>query len=160
MQSSTEVSTKLDDREAVELLRRHVAALERLEGLSNRQRDLIERGDTRGLLTLLARRQEVTDELTGMAKKLEGVRRDWSALRARLSPADSAAAQKLVDEVGVRMKRVIAADAEDARMLDIHKQQSRQAVSSMVSAQGALSAYGGTASAGSSPFNRIEVNDA
>ncbi len=153
-------TTKVDDREAVELLRRHVAALDRLEELSNRQRDLIERGDTRGLLALLARRQEVTDELTGLAKKLEGVRREWPALRARLSADESAAAQKLVDEVGVRMKRLIAADAEDARMLDIRKQQSRQGVSSMVAAQGALSAYGGSAAASAPPLNRVEVNDA
>jgi len=145
-------------REALELLRHHVAALGRLEGLAHRQRDLIERGDTRGLLALLTRRQEVTDELAGMVKRLEGVRRDWPQLRAGLPPDEADAAQRLVDEVGSRMRRVIESDTEDARTLDIRKQQSRQGVSEMVCAQGALSAYGGTEA--SPRACRVEVDDA
>jgi hypothetical protein len=103
------------------LLRRQAALFVRLEQFAARQRGLVRADDAGPLLSVLADRQRLSTELTGIAARLAPVRSAWSRFRESLTDSQRAEADGLVAESSQRLRRVIEGDETDARLLSVKK---------------------------------------
>ncbi len=124
------------------LLDRQVDVYRRLESLAQRQRTLVVEADPRPLLELLADRQRLTDELTGLSDRLEPFRARWAAVRQALSRDERQNVDRLVAEAGERLGRIMLADQADAKLLAARKSRAASSVACLHSGQRALVAYG------------------
>ena len=70
-------TTEADAEKVISLLRRQVGIYTHLEKLSGRQRDLIAAEDQQQLLTLLAERQKLVDELGALNQGLVPLQEYW-----------------------------------------------------------------------------------
>lgn len=104
------------------LLRKQAALFGRLEQFAARQRGLVRADDAEPLLALLADRQRLSAELTGIAARLAPVRSAWQRFRESLTENQRAEADELVAESSQRLRRVIEGDEVDARLLSVKKQ--------------------------------------
>jgi hypothetical protein len=107
--------------EVLGLLRRQAALFLRLEQFASRQRTLVREDDAAPLLSLLADRQKLSAELTGIARQLAGVRAEWPAFRERLSGDQRAEADVLLRDSSLRLRRVMEGDETDARLLCVRR---------------------------------------
>lgn len=123
------------------LLREQALLYGRLESYARRQRSLVTGSDTEPLLSLLAERQKLAVELGRVAERLAPIRRTWATFRGRLSPAQRAEADRLVEETTLQLQRVIESDERDARLLEARKQMTADALRSARRTGDALSAY-------------------
>ncbi len=124
------------------LLRRQAMLYARLESFAGRQRSLVVAEDTGSLLSILSDRQKLSVELGQLAGLFEPIRRQWSDVRARLSPPQQAEAEGLLEDIKHRLRNVIDADEEDARLLSARKQCAADDLRSLQSTQRVLHAYG------------------
>jgi len=123
------------------LLRRQAALFLRLEQFASRQRTLVREDDAGPLLSLLADRQKLSTELTGIARQLAPVRAEWPAFRERLSTDQRAEAEVLLQDSSQRLRRVIEGDETDARLLSVRKRVVADDLRVTHAAGEALSAY-------------------
>jgi hypothetical protein len=105
-----------------------VAPLERMAHLyrslwrlSQRQRRLIETGDTAALMRLLQARQKALDRLAAIQPEVERVVAAWRAGGGDLAPPVRERIRRLLDEIDRVLKRVMAADAEDSQRLSVRR---------------------------------------
>lgn len=142
--SFAEVSAPVADQETEEvlaLLRRQVALFAQLEASAGRQRALVTGDEPGRLLALLADRQKLSSKLARIAKKLEPVRLDWEAYRARLSGGQRAEADRLLSDATVSLQRVIESDERDARVLSVRKEAAARTLRAANSTGQAIKAY-------------------
>lgn len=125
----------------ISLLRRQVAIYARLEQLSARQRDLITTEDQQQLLSLLAERQKLVDELSVLNQRLTPLREYWRNHRETVAPALRGEADQLVNQAADILRRVLGADEQDARMLSARKAQTAKQVSALAHGRQAFDAY-------------------
>jgi len=89
--------------------------------LSQRQRRLIETGDTAALMRVLGARQAILDRLKeiqpGVERAVEGWRSQGSAMAAPIRQR----IRELLDETSDLLKRVMAADTEDSQRLAVRR---------------------------------------
>ncbi len=123
------------------LLREQASLYDRLERLAVRQRSLVTAEDAGPLLALLGERQKLSEGLTGLARRLEPVRRSWSTYRAQLPQPQQVEADCLWDDVRQRLGRIIDNDEQDARILSMRKQSVAKALRATQSTRQAISAY-------------------
>lgn len=115
--------------------------LERLERLAERQSGLIERGDTEGLLALLAERQPLVDELAGLTEEVQPYRAAWAEVARTLGPIDGERAMREAEWMESAAARLAERDRRDAAMLEARRDALAQEISAMPSARGAVAAY-------------------
>jgi hypothetical protein len=127
--------------EILGLLREQSVLYGRLESFAARQRSLVRAEETAPLLSLLADRQRLSVELTRLARRLEPVRRGWSAFRERFTAAQREEADGLISEVTRRLRKVIESDEKDARVLSVRKQSVASSLQATHSVGQAISAY-------------------
>ena len=99
------------------MLREQASIYAKLELLSTKQHALVSEDESAALLALLADRQRLTAALGRVASQLASARRDWAATRSAMSLAEQAEADGLLTAARERMRRVMAADERDARVL-------------------------------------------
>src|SRR5690606_24744384 len=102
--------------EIIETLVRHDALADELGTLTNRQRTLIEEGDTESLLDLIGRRQEILDELLGRNGLLTG-EAPWIETMRRAPELQRNQAQQLLDRLQGKLAEVMRADERDQKSL-------------------------------------------
>ncbi len=127
--------------EVLALLREQDLRYAELESHASRQSSLVANEDPGPLLALLTERQRLSAALTRIAAKLEPIRRNWAFHRAEFSPPQRAEADRLLTAVKERLRRVIARDEEDARLLSARKQAAAEALRVTHTTSEALSAY-------------------
>lgn len=125
------------------LLGEQRSRLERLERLSERQGGLIERGDTDGLLALLAERQPLVDELAGLTDEVQPYRAAWAEVLRVLGPADGERAMREAEWLESAAARLAERDRRDAATLEARRDAMAQEISAMPAARGAVAAYSG-----------------
>jgi len=125
----------------LELLRLQAKLHAKLESFADRQRALVTGSDVGPLLSLLADRQKLTDQLVRVGDGLAPVRRDWAAVRERFTPDERAEAEQLLAETQERLKRMIEGDESDARLLSARKQSVARALRATHTTSQAVSAY-------------------
>ncbi len=123
------------------LLRRQAALFARLEQFASRQRALVRADDAGPLLSLLADRQKLSTELTGIAAQLAPVRARWSAFREELGDSQRTEADGLLRDCSLRLRRVIEGDEADARVLSVKKHATASELRAAHATGEALSAY-------------------
>ncbi len=123
------------------LLRDQAALYARLESIAERQRTLVTREDTTPLLVLLADRQRLSKTLSDVGRQLAPIRRDWSAYRRRLDVAQRQEADRLVEEIANRLRRVIDSDERDARVLSARREMTSRALRTMHAGTPVRTAY-------------------
>jgi hypothetical protein len=134
--------TEVDAEALISLLRRQVTVYTSLEQLSRRQRDLIAAEDQQQLLTLLAERQKLVDELSGLNQALVPLQEGWRTHRQTVAPTARAEVDRLVRRAGEILQRILATDERDARILSARKSQTATQVAALAQGQQAFAAYG------------------
>jgi hypothetical protein len=136
-------TTEAHAEELISLLRRQVSIYTRLEQLSGRQRGLIAAEDQQQLLTLLAERQKLVDELSALNQGLIPLQKYWRANRESVAPSLRTEADQLVVRAGEILQRILGADEQDARILSARKAQTAKQVTVLAQGRQAFEAYGG-----------------
>jgi len=140
MEGAQSPKTHVPD-DVMTLLREQAVLYGRLEAYSRRQRQLVSEDDVGPLLTLLAERQKLSQELTMIASRLAPARHEWSVFRKRLTPEQQKEADTLIEAAGVGLRKVIAEDEQDARVLSGRRQVVAGTLQSAHTTGAALSAY-------------------
>lgn len=116
--------------------------VQELDGLGAEQRRLIESGEADALVTLLARRQTLTDRIASLAQEFEPFRRSWDEFMARL-PADQRDRLVVaVGEIGEGIRRITERDDADRAALQRQRDVVTTELSSVSRGRGAVAAYG------------------
>lgn len=123
------------------MLREQNELFARLETFATSQRRWTASGDLARLMGILADRQRLTMRLAELATNLQPVRREWSRLRDRLTTNDRQEAEKLLQDSEDRLRRVIEADEQDARLLSARRAVVSGAMRDSHSAGQAVAAY-------------------
>ncbi len=123
------------------LFREQASLYERLESLAARQRGLVLGEDTGPLLAVLAERAKLSQQLAAVGSRLAPIRKDWASYRERLSSEQRAEAERLLHEAGVRLRRVIESDEQDARVLAGRKHAVAESLSKTHLTSRAIRAY-------------------
>lgn len=141
MTASTSTSAELDADGLLDLLRRQRDLYDQLDALSAGQLQLIEQGTTEALLSLLAERQGVVDQLGAINAQLAPARDRWEQWSANLSDEDRDEVRALLGHVDACIKAIVHRDDEAQRQLT-QAQQTVGAELRQVTATGtALGAY-------------------
>jgi hypothetical protein len=123
------------------LLSEQASLYERLESLAERQRTLVSDDDVSPLFELLADRQRLSEQLLRIGGCLGPVRREWSSFRSRLTTMEQAEADRLWNEAGNRLRRVMESDERDTRVLSGRRQAVAAALGTSQATGQAMSAY-------------------
>ena len=99
------------------LLQAQAALYKKLESLAARQRSLVTSEDVGPLLSLLADRQKLSEELARIGHRLAPIRREWSWHRQRFTAPQRDEAERMVGEIGDCLQRIMESDEQDARVL-------------------------------------------
>ncbi|HNQ22337.1 MAG TPA: hypothetical protein PKK06_04515 [Phycisphaerae bacterium] len=135
------VAAVSDPEQVLGWLREQGAGYEQLETLARRQRAVLNAADPEPLLALLAERQKLTAHLTVLAERLQPARRQWAQYQQCLAPAQAEEAECLLRVMGERLDRVLASDAEDARVLAARKAAVASGLRQSQTVNAALNAY-------------------
>ena len=130
----------------VTLLTQQRDAYRQLSTLSDQQSDLIARGETEQLLTVLSQRQGLVDVVGQIHDKLAPYRQPWEQRSAALSDEQRPQVRQLLDEVETLLGYVLQQDDEARRQLEVAQKKIGSQLSEVARAGSALNAYKGAAS--------------
>ena len=125
----------------LDLLRRQRDLYDQLDAMSTGQLDLIEQGTTEALLSLLAERQGVVDQLGQITAALSPVRERWDQWSADLSEPDRDEVRGLLEHVDDRIRVIVERDDEAQRRLTSAKQSVGRELRQMTASSTAIGAY-------------------
>jgi hypothetical protein len=143
-QPDTEMSTMHQADQVMRMLERQRDLYRGLERLARRQRDLVAKEDPAALLTLLADRKRLTQDLTDLTQQLAPVRASWTQARRILSTAQRDEAERILQEMGQIVHGITTSDEEDARRLSARKARTAAQIQAVTSDRKAISAYAST----------------
>lgn len=119
----------LDPRELMQLLERQREAYHRLRTLADRQSAVIAHDDPQALLTILADRQKLVDDLGRCHLALARFRRNWPAVMERLDEGLRTRVRGLLEENDRTLASVLDSDKEDAQRLAAKQEGARPLLS-------------------------------
>lgn len=125
----------------IALLDRQRALYELLCAMSREQSQLIETAQTESLLSHLAQRQKLIDEVTAVNAELDPYRRRWAEIWADLNPADRERVGGLVRGVETLLASILKRDDEDRKALQSAKARVAEQMRSVSNAGVAVNAY-------------------
>lgn len=128
--------------DVVALVEQQAGLYRRLKRLTSRQRDLVRAEDPSDLLSLLAERRQLTDELALSAGEMTQVRDRWSELGAELSAPERERTEKLLAEIRAAAGEIMASDSQDMGMLEVRKRRVGAELSRLPARGAMLTAYG------------------
>ena len=129
----------------------------RLKGLVDRQRSLVERDDPTELLSLLAERRRLTDDLTSLARRLGPIEPQWAKLKGAVSDEEGGRVRTLLGEVRDVLGHITAVDSEDVRRLEVRRRRVSTAMREIPAGQEMLAAYGKSAPARPANVDRTDT---
>ena len=124
-----------------------VACYRKLAKLAEAQHHCVEQSQTEKLLEILARRQEVLDQIASFEKTVAPAKRVWPEYRDKLAPSLRDKAEALLAETRRLLEQITTADRNDAlvlqqRKLNLGRQINQAAGARAVNRTYAASAYG------------------
>lgn len=130
------------DPDVLVLLRRQAALFDALGTLSRTQRGAIEEGPADAVIALLARRQQVVEQLTAVAEELEPYRACWQDTRDGLNPDQCAEADRLLGCSEQSLQSILERDDQDRTLLMQAREKAGDELSRIHRSGRALDAYG------------------
>jgi len=131
----------------IQALRDQVACYQRLAKLAELQHEHVQQSQTEALLEILARRQEVLDQVHRLEQIIVTAKRRWGDYVVGLRSDERALAEKLLAETRRLLEEITAADRNDAlilqqRKLNLGKQINQASAARQVNRNYAAAAYG------------------
>jgi len=131
----------------IQALRDQVACYQRLAKLAELQHEHVQQSQTEALLEILARRQEVLDQVHRLEQIIVTAKRRWGDYVVGLRSDERALAEKLLAETRRLLEEITAADRNDAlilqqRKLNLGKQINQASAAKQVNRNYAAAAYG------------------
>lgn len=126
----------------VSLIEQQASLYRRLKRLASRQHDLVRSEDPSRLLSLLAERRRLTDELTESAGHMAHVRGKWDELGAELSQSQRDRTERLLTEIRTAASEIMASDSEDMGLLEVRKRRVGEELNLLPDRGAMLTAYG------------------
>lgn len=123
------------------LLDRQLGLYARLDELSKSQSAHIERDETDELLAVLARRQSVIDEITGVNEELGPFRDRWRSLSGALGDSERKDLRGRLEALESLVNSISARDEEDRRVLESRRREVGREMESLSRGRGAVNAY-------------------
>ena len=127
--------------ELVKLLNEQRVHYRKLRLLTQRQRSLVLDDDPQALLSLLADRQRVVDDLTALNARLAPFRREWTRVFDGLDPHTRRDVKELLEESNELLASVMTSDRQDSEMLGARRQSAAAGMSATRLAGRASAAY-------------------
>ena len=140
--------------EVARLLRRQHALYVQLRELSEQQRSSLEQGTTQDLLSVLAQRQSVVDDLSEIAGTLSASGGQWSQHLDELPDSERGELRQLVAEVQRLAEEVMQRDEHDQSQLRNMRQRVGGELRGLHAGHAAANAYRGGAAGTPSTSNR------
>ena len=107
----------------MQLLDRQRVLYRRLRILTERQQALVIQEDTQALLTLLADRQKLVDELMSLNSELSTYRKDWTNVYSRLDEPSRKRAAEMLEEANNSLGAILQSDSRDSATLSARRQE-------------------------------------
>ena len=128
-------------------LQEQVACYQRLAKLAEQQHEHVQQSSTEALLDVLARRQEVLDQVGRLEQTIVVAKRRWGEYLGGLGSSQRAQAERLMAETRRLLEEITAADRNDAlilqqRKLNLGKQITQATAARQVNRNYAVAAYG------------------
>jgi DNA repair photolyase len=128
-------------------LQEQVTCYQRLAKLAEQQHEHVQQSSTEALLDVLARRQEVLDQVSRLEQTIVVAKRRWGEYVGGLRSEERAQAERLMGETRRLLEEITAADRNDAlilqqRKLNLGKQISQASAAKQVNRSYAAAAYG------------------
>lgn len=112
-----QLSERVEPNELVRLLERQRDVFQQLRTLADRQRALVSQDDPTPLLSLLADRQRLVDDLTRCSFLLGPYRRNWSDLMTKLGATERTSVEDLLSENDRILGSILSTDQRDSETL-------------------------------------------
>lgn len=128
-------------------LQEQVACYQRLAKLAEQQHEHVQQNCTEALLVVLARRQEVLDQVARLERTIAVAKARWGDYLGGLRGEPRAQAERLLAETRRLLEEITTADRNDAlilqqRKLNLGKQISQASAAKQVNRNYAAAAYG------------------
>jgi len=130
-----------DAQQMIALLQRQRDGYQQLVALGEQQSKLIEDGHGEQLLTLLAQRQLLIDQMTSLGEQIAAFHQQWPTVSVALGEHNSRKVRDLVAEVEALLATILQRDDKDRAQLELAHHQKGQELSKTASAPQALRAY-------------------
>ncbi len=141
------------------LLDRQLGLYARLDELSKSQTAHIEGDETDALLGVLARRQTVIEEITGVNAELGPFRDRWESLARALNDDEKSQLRGRFEALETLVNSISQRDEEDRRTLEQRRRSVGSELESLTRGRGAVAAYGsgGVSKGGGARFQDRQV---
>ena len=128
-------------------LEEQVSCYQRLAKLAEQQHEHVQQSSTEALLDVLARRQEVLDQVARLEQTIVPAKRRWAEYLGGLAGDGRTRAERLMSETRRLLEEITAADRNDAlilqqRKLNLGKQINQATAARQVNRNYAAAAYG------------------
>lgn len=127
--------------ELVGVLDRQRGLFRELSELSGQQSQFVERGETEALLSLLAQRQGLIDQIQVLSAKIEPFKRDWEARVAALPERHRLLIRAHSDELAELVSSIAARDERDRLTLESQRDVVSSELAQLARTRGAAGAY-------------------
>lgn len=112
-----------------------------LSQLTEQQRGLITGDEPEQLLTLLAQRQQIIDQLQAVSARLRPYQANWRQVRGRLGEDESRQIDGLVGEINALLADIMKQDETDTALLSARKGETHRAIGTLQTGRQASRAY-------------------
>jgi hypothetical protein len=129
----------------IELLDRQRVLYRRLRVLTERQRVLVVEDDAQALLSLLADRQKLVDELMSVNSELTSYRQDWTRVYGGLDEPSRRRVAELLEEANASLGAILQSDSRDSATLSARRQEIADRMATVDSGSRAGAAYAAAA---------------
>jgi len=128
-------------------LQEQVTCYQRLAKLAEQQHEHVQQSSTEALLDVLARRQEVLDQVSRLEQTIVVAKRRWGEYVGGLRSEQRAQAERLMGETRRLLEEITTSDRNDAlilqqRKLNLGKQISQASAARQINRSYAAAAYG------------------
>ena len=113
-----------------------------LASLARKQSDCIATGDSETLMSILAARSQLIDQLNPLDVRLQPHKDKWDATLAELTPPDRAAVTALLTQVRQLLADILQQDEADRQQLERQKQEVSAQITRTVTGTQLNRAYG------------------
>lgn len=125
------------------LIAEQTALFGELDALCDRQRTLVEAGDTDRLAGLLGQRQRVIDRLTATSESFSPFAEAWSLIETSLGDAATRDLRRRVDAVAALAASIAARDEADGRAMRARRDEIADQLAGNTRSRVAANAYAG-----------------